>query len=118
MRPLTGKESESLASYTAEASVKPGKWRWELVPEKPEIVTRGHWPEDDDLASNNQVGGGHYKDMAIEPGEYAEANNLSPLEFNVVKYVSRKKDNKLEDYRKAIHCLQLKIEWDEKYGDE
>ena len=71
-----------------------------------------------DIASDNQVGGDHYKDMAIEPGEYAEAIGLSAMEAYAVKYISRKKDNKLEDYHKAIHCLQLKIEWDEKYGDK
>lgn len=59
----------------------------------------------------DQVGGNHYKDMAIEPWEYAEANNLSFLEGTVVKYVSRHKSKGgVEDLKKAIHCLELLIE--------
>ena len=40
-------------------------------------------------ALEKQTGGNHYKDMAIQPAEYAEKNGLSLLEGNIVKYVSR-----------------------------
>lgn len=61
-----------------------------------------------DKPSEKQVGGGHYKDMAIQPYEYCEANRLSMLESAVVKYVSRYKvKNGEEDLDKAIHCIQL-----------
>jgi hypothetical protein len=31
----------------------------------------------------------HYKKLKIEPIEYAEANDLTPHEFCVIKYISR-----------------------------
>ena len=63
-------------------------------------------------ALNKQTGGTHYKDMAIQPAEYAEQNGLSLLEGNVVKYISRwkKKGKPLEDLTKAKHCIDLLIE--------
>ena len=55
-----------------------------------------------------QVGGGHYKDMAIQPVEFIEANNLPFLEGCVVKRVCRHANkNGAEDIRKAIHELNL-----------
>lgn len=60
------------------------------------------------FATDRQVGGGHYKDMAIEPVEYCEKNRLTSLESAVVKYVSRHKSkNGIEDINKAIHCLEM-----------
>ena len=63
-------------------------------------------------ALNRQTGGNHYKDMVIQPAEYAEQNGLSLLEGNVVKYISRwkKKGKPLEDLTKAKHCIDLLIE--------
>ena len=66
---------------------------------------------------DNQVGGQHYK-KGIQPFEYAMANNLSSLEFSVVKYL-RKKGNKakrLEDLNKAKDCLEKLIWWEEHDG--
>lgn len=64
-----------------------------------------------------QIGGSHYKDMPIQPIEYAFKNKLNPLQFNVVKYVSRYANkNGKKDLEKAIHCLQLLIEME--YGNE
>lgn len=58
-----------------------------------------------------QVGGGHYKGMAIQPVEYINANGLDYLQGNVIKYVSRHKSkNGAEDIRKAIHYLELILE--------
>ena len=62
-------------------------------------------------ALESQVGGDHYKDMAIQPVEYIHANNLNYIEGAVVKYVSRwKKKNGVEDLRKARHFLDMLIE--------
>ena len=36
-----------------------------------------------------QVGGDHYKNLAIQPAEYIHANNIGFFEGNVIKYVSR-----------------------------
>ena len=63
-------------------------------------------------ALNRQTGGNHYKNMAIQPAEYAEKNGLSLLEGNVVKYISRwkLKGAPLADLLKAKHCIDLLIE--------
>jgi hypothetical protein len=66
-------------------------------------------------AKDNQIGGSHYKDMAIQPAEYIEKNGLSYLEGCVIKYTSRhRQKGKAQDLRKAIHCLQLLL--DLEYG--
>lgn len=65
--------------------------------------------------SNKQVGGNHYKHLKIEPTEYAHANDLGFLEGNVVKYVTRHKDKGgAEDLKKAIHYIEMILEWEYK----
>jgi len=62
-------------------------------------------------ALDEQVGGIHYKDLAIQPIEYIFRNNLSFPQANVVKYITRYKDkNGAEDVKKAIHYYQLILE--------
>ena len=59
-------------------------------------------------ALGKQVGGGHYKDLTIQPIEYCQKNELNALESFVVKYVTRHRNkNGVEDINKAIHCLEL-----------
>jgi hypothetical protein len=59
-------------------------------------------------ANEIQVGGDHYKKLAIQPVEYIHANNLSYLVGNVIKYVTRYKEkNGAEDIKKAIHYCEL-----------
>jgi len=58
-----------------------------------------------------QIGGDHYKKLAIQPIEYIQKNNLGFCEGNVVKYITRWKDkNGVEDLRKARHYIDLLIE--------
>lgn len=60
-----------------------------------------------------QVGGDHYRECAIQPVQYAEANRLLFLEACVVKRVTRhdKPTGKgRQDIEKAIHELQLLLE--------
>lgn len=70
-----------------------------------------------DTADNpltTQVGGNHYKEMKIQPIEYALANNLPFVEANVVKYVSRwRKKGGVADLKKARHMLDLLIAHEE-----
>lgn len=62
-------------------------------------------------ALTKQIGGGHYKDFGIQPVEYIHANNLSFLEGNVVKYITRHKaKNGIEDIKKVIHYCELIME--------
>lgn len=58
-----------------------------------------------------QVGGSHYKDMAIQPVEYIHANGLGYIEGNIIKYVSRwRRKNGVADLEKARHYIDLLIE--------
>lgn len=58
-----------------------------------------------------QVGGGHYKDMKIQPVEYIHGNGIGFIEGSVIKYVSRwRSKGGLEDLRKARHFLDMLIE--------
>ena len=62
-------------------------------------------------ALENQVGGSHYKDMAIQPMEYAVRNNLGPCETLCLRYISRhKRKHGRVDIEKAIHCLEMLLE--------
>lgn len=57
-----------------------------------------------------QVGGGHYKDLKIQPIEYIHANNLGYCEANVVKYISRwRSKGGLQDLEKVKHYVDLLI---------
>ena len=63
-----------------------------------------------------QEGGNHYKDLAIQPVEYIHVNNISYMEGNVIKYVTRwRNKNGITDLRKARHYIDLLIELEEKY---
>ena len=63
-----------------------------------------------DNAWNTQIGGDHYKKLAIQPMEYALQNKLDYAQANVVKYVTRHADkNGKQDLLKAIHNIELMI---------
>lgn len=69
-------------------------------------------------ASKRQVAGSHYKDFAIQPGEFIHRNGIGFLEGNVIKYVCRHRAKAgREDIEKAIHYLQLLLEWEYPDGD-
>ena len=64
-------------------------------------------------ASKRQVGGGHYRNFAIQPSEFIHRNGLGWCEGNAIKYVSRHKSkNGRQDILKAIHYLELLLEWE------
>jgi len=59
-----------------------------------------------------QVGGGHYKELAIQPMEYSMANKLDACQHTAIKYITRYADKGGEDdLQKAIHCIQMLIEF-------
>jgi hypothetical protein len=65
----------------------------------------------DQPATARQEGGGHYKDLPIQPVQYIHANGVGYFEGNVIKYVTRwRAKNGVEDLRKARHYLDLLIE--------
>lgn len=62
--------------------------------------------------SNKQIGGEHYKHMKIQPTEFISVNGIPFIEGNVIKYVCRHAHkNGKEDVLKAIHYLNLLIEY-------
>lgn len=64
-------------------------------------------------ASLTQIGGDHYKDFAIQPAEFCHKNGIPFIEGCVIKYVCRhKKKNGPEDIKKAIHFLELLLEYE------
>jgi len=66
-------------------------------------------------ALNTQVGGAHYKELAIQPVEYIHKNNIPFIEGSVIKYVTRwRNKGGVDDLRKAKHFLDLLIEMEEK----
>ena len=68
-------------------------------------------------AWQKQEGGSHYKNLKIQPMQYALENKLDYAQANVVKYVTRHKEkNGKEDLLKAIHNIELMIEF--YYGGE
>ena len=66
---------------------------------------------------DTQVGGDHYKDMAIQPSEFVNKNKMLFAEGNAIKYICRH-NNKggKQDLEKAKHYIDMIIERD--YGDE
>ncbi len=68
-------------------------------------------------ASDQQVGGNHYKDMAIQPHYFCHVNDLGSMESNIVKYACRHhQKGGRKDVEKIIHYAQLLLEWE--YGKE
>ena len=68
-------------------------------------------------AYKKQIGGSHYKDMAIQPSQFINKNKLLFAEGNAIKYICRQahKGGK-EGVKKAIHYIEMIIERD--YGEE
>ena len=62
-------------------------------------------------AKDTQIGGSHYKGMAIQPATYILANKLGWAEGCAIGYISRwQEKGGIEDLHKAIHTLQLLID--------
>ena len=62
-------------------------------------------------ALQQQIGGGHYKGMAIQPMEFSMANNWDACAHTILKYVTRHQDkNGRQDLEKAQHCVALRQE--------
>ena len=58
-----------------------------------------------------QVGGGHYKNMVIQPVEFITKNNLGFIEGCIIKYICRYKNkNGKQDLDKIIHFVELLID--------
>ena len=59
-------------------------------------------------ALTTQVGGNHYATMQYQPIEFAMKCRLNPVQFSIVKYVSRYKNkNGFQDLAKALHFCEI-----------
>lgn len=62
-----------------------------------------------------QVGGDHYKNLAIQPMEYSMANGLDACQHSVVKYITRfREKDGIKDLRKLIHIVEMLIQFEER----
>ena len=60
-----------------------------------------------------QVGGDHYKSLAIQPMEYSMANGLDACQHTAIKYITRFRDKGgIIDLEKAKHCIDMLIEFE------
>lgn len=61
-----------------------------------------------------QVGGGHYKDMAIQPMEFSMLNGLDACQHTAIKYIARfRVKGGIEDLEKAKHVIDMLIEFEQ-----
>lgn len=66
-------------------------------------------------ASDQQIGGSHYKRYLIQPAKFAHANGLGFLESCVIKRLCRfREKGRYEDLLKAAHEIALLAEFE--YG--
>ena len=61
-------------------------------------------------AKNNQVGGDHYKRHSIQPWDIIDEYGLDFYAGNALKYLLRRKGDRVEDLQKAIHYMERLIE--------
>lgn len=67
-------------------------------------------PKTDVSPLQSQVGGDHYRKLAIQPVEFIHANKLNFLEGCIVKRICRHRSkNGRQDLEKIIHEVQLLI---------
>lgn len=59
----------------------------------------------------DQIGGDHYKSLAIQPVAYIHANKIPFIEGSIIKYVTRwRNKGGLKDLEKAKHFIDLLIQ--------
>ena len=62
-----------------------------------------------------QIGGGHYKDYAIQPVEFIHKNKIPYIEGCAIKYLCRwREKGGIEDLKKVKHYIDLLIEMETK----
>ncbi len=62
-------------------------------------------------ALNRQIGGGHYKQFAIQPVEFIHKNGIGFIEGNCIKYLARwREKGGIQDLEKVKHYIDLLIE--------
>ena len=62
---------------------------------------------------DRQVGGDHYRQRKIQPWDIWQEYGLNAFEGAVLKYLLRRKGDRVEDLKKARHTLDRLIEIEE-----
>ena len=77
-----------------------------------QIDVQETWVKDESpSALNTQIGGDHYKTMAIQPMEFSMANGLDACQHTAIKYIARfRSKGGIEDLQKAKHVIDMLIE--------
>ena len=103
MKPSTNEEDILKKVYARQKAEEEGKTRLAEFESLEKLI-----------ALETQVGGNHYNLMKIQPIEYTMANEMNPLQHTAIKYISRYKNkNGIEDLKKAIHSLELLVQFEE-----
>ena len=61
-------------------------------------------------ATDRQVGGNHYNKHEIQPWHIIDEYNLNFYEGCILKYLLRRKGDRVEDLEKLIHTAEKEIE--------
>lgn len=68
---------------------------------------------------DKQVGGDHYKNLAIHPVVYNYKNNIPAIESSIIRYATRHREkNKEQDVEKIIHYAKILLQLEYGYTDE
>jgi hypothetical protein len=68
----------------------------------------------EDSALKTEVGGGHYKDFAIQPVNFIHENGIGFCEGNAIKYLCRwRQKGGIQDLEKAKHYIDMLIEMEQ-----
>ena len=93
-----------------------GNWHWQR---QRKMMAQGYEEREgykgnnQQAASNLQVGGNHYKKFKIQPAEFCYKNNIPYLEATAIKYLCRWRDKGgIQDLDKAIHFIELLKEFE------
>lgn len=86
-----------------------------LAPRQAESNATARAEADAEVAKNSsldvQIGGGHYKQFAIQPVEFIHKNGIPFIEGNCIKYLARWRDKGgVQDLEKVKHYIDLLIE--------
>lgn len=86
-------------------------------PQKHNINPMNRPPRNQDPESprNKQEGGEHYTKFDVQPWDIIDWFKLNFYEGNILKYLLRKKGDRVEDLRKLIHYAEKEIENEQKH---
>ena len=88
--------------------------KWQEVP-NPELTQENEINNTD--GKRKQIGGDHYAKHTIQPWDIIREYELDYFEGSCLKYLLRRKNNRLEDLQKAAHYIEECIKNEQKRID-